>query len=83
MSASDFVHITDLAITIQNQTFPHFLYHFVLTYSNWDGDGLFLGEFRKPVRRVSEHDLGMFLSRQGIRLLDFLQPLKERASMES
>jgi len=40
-------------------------------FQRGDGDGLFLGEFRKPVRRVSEHDLGMFLSRQGIRLLDF------------
>ena len=34
------------------------------------GDGLFLGEFRKLVGRVSEGDLGMFLSRQGARLLD-------------
>ena len=36
LSASDFVHMTDLAVTIQNQTFPHLLYHFVLTYSNWE-----------------------------------------------
>ena len=36
LSASDFVYMTDLAVTIQNQTFPHLLYHFVLTYSNWE-----------------------------------------------
>jgi len=28
--------MTDLAVTIQNQTFPHLLCHFVLTYSNWE-----------------------------------------------
>ena len=36
LSASDFVHLTDLDITIQGQSFPHLLYHFVLTYSNWE-----------------------------------------------
>jgi hypothetical protein len=36
LSASDFVHLTDLEITIQGQSFPHLLYHFVLTYSNWE-----------------------------------------------
>jgi hypothetical protein len=34
--ASDFTHLTELAITIQGQSFPHMLYHFVLTYSNWE-----------------------------------------------
>jgi hypothetical protein len=36
LSASDFVHMTDLEVTIQGQSFPHLLYHFVLTYSNWE-----------------------------------------------
>ena len=36
LSASDFVHLSDLDITIQGQSFPHLLYHFVLTYSNWE-----------------------------------------------
>jgi hypothetical protein len=36
LSASDFVHLTELEVTIQNQSFPHLLYHFVLTYSNWE-----------------------------------------------
>ena len=36
LSASDFVHMNDLEITIQGQSFSHLLYHFVLTYSNWE-----------------------------------------------
>jgi hypothetical protein len=36
LSASDFVHMSDLEVTIQRQSFPHLLYHFVLTYSNWE-----------------------------------------------
>ena len=36
LSASDFVHMSDLDITIQGQSFAHLLYHFVLTYSNWE-----------------------------------------------
>jgi len=28
--------MTDLEVTIQSQSFPHLLYHFVLTYSNWE-----------------------------------------------
>jgi len=34
--ASDFTHLTELAVTIGGQSFPHMLYHFVLTYSNWE-----------------------------------------------
>ena len=26
----------ELGITIQGQSFPHLIYHFVLTYSNWE-----------------------------------------------
>ena len=33
---SDFTHLTELGITIAGQAFPHMLYHFVLTYSNWE-----------------------------------------------
>jgi hypothetical protein len=34
--ASDFTHLTELAITIGGESFPHMMYHFVLTYSNWE-----------------------------------------------
>jgi hypothetical protein len=36
LSASDFTHMSELGITIQGQSFPHVIYHLVLTYSNWE-----------------------------------------------
>jgi len=36
LSASDFTHCTDLGVTINGSPFVHMIYHFVLTYSNWE-----------------------------------------------
>jgi len=36
LGQSDFTNMNELAITIGGQTFVHLLYHFVLTYSNWE-----------------------------------------------
>lgn len=36
LSASDFTHMDDLGITIRGELLNHLLYHFVLTYSNWE-----------------------------------------------
>lgn len=36
LCASDFTHMTALGVTIGGQSFAHLLYHFVLTYSNWE-----------------------------------------------
>lgn len=36
LAASDFTHMTSLLITIAGTPFDHLLYHFVLTYSNWE-----------------------------------------------
>jgi Mu transposase, C-terminal domain len=36
LCASDFTHMTELEITLAGQTFEHLVYHFVLTYSNWE-----------------------------------------------
>jgi hypothetical protein len=36
LGASDFTHMDALAVTIQGQPFPHLMYHFVLTASNWE-----------------------------------------------
>jgi hypothetical protein len=36
LAASDFTHMDSLAITIARQPFNHMVYHFVLTYSNWE-----------------------------------------------
>lgn len=36
LSQSDFTHMKDLGISIKGEPFNHLLYHFVLTYSNWE-----------------------------------------------
>ena len=36
LCASDFTFMNDLGVTIQGQPFVHLVYHFVLTYSNWE-----------------------------------------------
>ena len=36
LAASDFTHCTDLGVTINGVPFDHLIYHFVLTYSNWE-----------------------------------------------
>lgn len=36
LCASDFTHMTSLNVTIGGQVFEHLIYHFVLTYSNWE-----------------------------------------------
>ena len=36
LSESDFTHMGSLQITLGGQPFDHLLYHFVLTYSNWE-----------------------------------------------
>jgi hypothetical protein len=33
---SDFTHLTELGVRISGEEFSHLLYHFVLTYSNWE-----------------------------------------------
>lgn len=36
LGASDFTHMSDLGVMIAGVPFEHLLYHFVLTYSNWE-----------------------------------------------
>jgi hypothetical protein len=36
LAASDFTHCSELGITLAGLPFPHLIYHFVLTYSNWE-----------------------------------------------
>ena len=36
LSASDFTHMEELSVTIQGRRLDHLIYHFVLTYSNWE-----------------------------------------------
>ena len=36
LGASDFTHMGDLGITLAGQPFDHMVYHFILTFSNWE-----------------------------------------------
>jgi len=36
LAESDFTHMDSLGVTISGQPFEHMIYHFVLTYSNWE-----------------------------------------------
>ena len=36
LAQSDFTHMNSLDVTIAGAPFPHMIYHFVLTYSNWE-----------------------------------------------
>ena len=44
LGASDFCHLSELGVTLAGQPFPHLLYHFVLTYSNWETGSLCFSE---------------------------------------
>ena len=44
LGASDFCHLAELGVTLVGQPFPHLLYHFVLTYSNWETGSLCFSE---------------------------------------
>jgi hypothetical protein len=44
LCASDFTHCTDLGVTIHGLRFDHMIYHFVLTYSNWETGSICFSE---------------------------------------
>lgn len=44
LGASDFTHMGALGITIGRQPFEHLLYHFTLTYSNWESVSICFSE---------------------------------------
>ena len=44
LGESDFTHMTELGITINKELFRHMIYHFVLTYSNWEDGTLCYSE---------------------------------------
>jgi len=44
LSQSDFTHMSSLGITIKGQPFDHLMYHFVLTYSNWEAGTICFSE---------------------------------------
>jgi hypothetical protein len=46
---SDFTSMNSLGVTIQRQPFEHLLYHFVLTYSNWETGTICFSESFEPL----------------------------------
>ena len=44
LCASDFTHMNELRITINHVVYEHMLYHFVLTYSNWETGTICMSE---------------------------------------
>jgi hypothetical protein len=54
---SDFTHMEDLEVTIAGQTFPHLLFHLVLTYSNAEAVQVCFGETFEALAEGIEHAL--------------------------
>ena len=44
LGQSDFTHMNKLGITIRGRPFDHLIYHFVLTYSNWESGTICFSE---------------------------------------
>lgn len=44
LGASDFTHMSSLSVTLGGQPFDHMVYHFVLTYSNWESASICFSE---------------------------------------
>ena len=44
LAQSDFTHMSGLEVTLNGQPFPHLVFHFVLTYSNWESGTVCFGE---------------------------------------
>lgn len=51
LSQSDFTHMGALGITIAREPFDHLLYHFTLTYSNWEAGGICFSESFEALSR--------------------------------
>jgi len=57
LSESDFTHMESLKITINKIPFAHLLYHFVLTYSNWETGGICHNESFESLSRGMQEAL--------------------------
>jgi hypothetical protein len=55
LCASDFTHMGSLGVTIAGQSFDHLLYHFVLTYSNWESVSLCYSESFESLSQGFQH----------------------------
>ncbi len=58
LCASDFTHMNRLNVTIGGQRFDHMVYHFVLTYSNWESVTLCFSESFESLSEGLQNALG-------------------------
>ena len=57
LCASDFTHMTSLRVTIAGQPLDHLVYHFVLTYSNWESVSVCYSESFESLSEGIQHAL--------------------------
>ena len=57
LCASDFTHMTDLNVKISGHPLDHMVYHFVLTYSNWESIFLCYSESFESLSEGMQHAL--------------------------
>lgn len=83
---SDFTHLSKLGITIAGQPFPHMLYHFVLTYSNWETGTICFSENFESLSEGLQNALwelgGVPHRHQSDRLTSAVQKVRQEASEE-
>ncbi len=58
LCASDFTHCSSLRVTIQGVPFDHLIYHFVLTYSNWETGTVCFAESYESLSEGLQNALG-------------------------
>lgn len=82
LCASDFTHLSRLGVTIAGQAFEHLLYHFVLTYSNWESGTLCFAETFESLSEGLQNALwelgGVPLQHRTDRLSAAVHPLKNQ-----
>ena len=57
LCSSDFTHMASLDVTIAGQSFDHLVYHFVLTYSNWEAVSICHSESFESLSEGLQHAL--------------------------
>ena len=74
LAASDFTHMTSLAVMIAGQALEHLIYHFVLTYSNWETVTVWLDSVVKGAAKACKNVARSGrMRRNGIARIDWLR----------
>jgi hypothetical protein len=58
LCASDFTCMNDLGVTLEGEPFDHLVYHFVLTYSNWETGTVCFSESFESLSQGLQNALG-------------------------